>query len=163
MNYFTFTLIHKYYVFKAGLKTKAPIWRLITHDWTKFFPPELSRYNRQFFGKKIADVEDFMIAWNHHQNTNAHHWEYWIPRTGHNKAIPPYPDNTALPIPEPIVREMIADWLGASQSHGGGKLVDVNNWPWLEANRERIVYRIHPITRDRINMILKEVGRKESI
>jgi len=32
MKYFILTLKHKWFVFLAGLKTKAPLWRLIIHD-----------------------------------------------------------------------------------------------------------------------------------
>ncbi len=127
MNYFWLTIRHKWFVFLAGLRTKAPLWRLIIHDWSKFTPMELPHYQRQFFGK-ANQPEKFTRAWLHHQNTNPHHWEYWIPRTGHNrgglKGLEP------LNMPEWAVREMIADWLGAGRAYDG-KWPDINNWTWF--------------------------------
>lgn len=84
MNYFWLTLKHKWFVFLAGLKTKAPLYNLIVHDWTKLTPAELPHYQRQFFGDK-GDPEGFNRAWVHHQNANPHHWEYWISRMAHNR------------------------------------------------------------------------------
>lgn len=84
MNYFWLTIKHKWFVFLAGLKTGVPLWRLIIHDWSKFTPSELPHYQRQFFGDK-DDPLGFAAAWLHHQNHNPHHWEYWLPRSGHAK------------------------------------------------------------------------------
>lgn len=49
-KYFKYIIRHKYYVFIAGLKTKAPIHRLILHDWSKFLPNEFIPYARYFNG-----------------------------------------------------------------------------------------------------------------
>lgn len=84
-KYAWLTIKHKYYVFRAGIKTKAPIWNLLVHDWSKFTPSELPHYGRQFFGDK-SEPEKFDQAWLHHQNVNKHHPEYWIPRTRHTRS-----------------------------------------------------------------------------
>lgn len=86
MQYFLLTLKHKWYVFLAGLKTGAPLYNLIVHDWTKFTWAELPHYQRQFFGDK-GNPDGFAAAWLHHQNHNPHHWEFWLPRTGHSKGF----------------------------------------------------------------------------
>jgi len=77
---------HKAFVLRAGLKTGAPIWRLVIHDWSKFTPAEAPHYGRQFFGAR-DDPEGFARAWLHHQNANPHHWEFWISRSGHERLI----------------------------------------------------------------------------
>lgn len=153
-KYFWLTIKHKYFVFLAGLKTKAPIWRLIVHDFSKFTPSELPHYGRQFFGP-ADDPLNFIYCWIHHQNHNGHHWEYWIPRTGHNRCNPPYPDNEPCPMPEWAVREMVADWLGASRAYEG-RWPTPGNWPWLEKNRFKI--RLHKESREKLNEILLEIG-----
>lgn len=153
MKYFWLIWRHKWFVFLAGLKTKAPLWRLIVHDWSKFLPSELPHYQRQFFG--TADQpHKFIECWTKHQNRHPHHWEYWIPRTGHNRCDPPYEDNKPIAMPWWAVREMVADWMGASRAYEGKWPKD--GWPWYWNNREKI--RVTDITQLRINTVLKEVG-----
>lgn len=154
MKYFILILKHKWFVFLAGLKTKAPLWRLILHDWSKFMPDELPHYQKQFFGN-ADDPRGFIECWTRHQNRHPHHWEYWIPRTGHNRCDPPYKDNEAIPIPEGILREMIADWFGASRAYGG-KWPTKDNWPWVDENLHKIKERIHPESCILIDKILAE-------
>ena len=50
MRYFWLTVRHKWFVFRAGLEWSVPLWRLITHDLSKFTRHELPHYDRQFFG-----------------------------------------------------------------------------------------------------------------
>lgn len=154
LKYFYLTIKHKIFVFKAGLKTKAPLWRLIIHDWTKFMPSELPHYGRQFFGK-ADDAEGFIHCWVKHQNRHPHHWEYWIPRTGHNRCVPPYPDNMPIPMPMWAVREMIADWLGAGRAYEG-QWPDLCEWTWLIKNRGKM--RLHQLTQTRIDLVIEEIS-----
>lgn len=155
MKYFLLTVRHKCFVFVAGLQVRASIWRLLLHDWTKFMPSELPHYQRQFYGK-ADDAAGFIRAWVHHQNAHAHHWEYWIPRTGHNRCTPPYPDNEPIPMPEWAVREMVADWFGASRAYTGRWPRD-GAWNWFTDNSKDI--RVHPTTARLINEILdKSLG-----
>lgn len=154
LKYCWLTIKHKWFVFRAGLRTRAPLWRLVIHDWSKFSPLEAPHYGRQFFGDK-GDPLGFSYAWNHHQKNNKHHWEYWIPCTGHNRGG--YGDNEPLPMPEKYVREMVADWLGASRAYEGRWPESREGWPWLKANLEKL--RLHPTTRDRVEAVLSEVMR----
>lgn len=135
MKYLWATIKHKWFVFLAGLKTGAPIWRLIIHDWSKFLPSELPHYNRQFFGDG-DDPEGFIITWCKHQNRHPHHWEYWIPRTGFGE----FSGNSPRPMPEWAVREMVADWMGASRSYEGF-WPHYDNWKWFNDNKNKI--RLH--------------------
>jgi len=145
LKYFILTIKHKWFVFLAGLKLGVPILRLIMHDWTKFLPSELLHYGKQFFGT-ADDPANFIQCWTHHQNRNDHHWEYWIPRTGHNRCNPPYNDNSPIPMPEDAIKEMIADWVGASRAYEG-KWPKYNDWPWLQKNLQGILDRVHAATK----------------
>ena len=156
MKYFWLTLKHKWFVLLAGRKTNAPLWRLIIHDWTKLTPTELPHYQRQFFGK-ADDPSGFVRCWLHHQNSNQHHWEYWIPRTGHSRCDPPYQDNEPIPMPDWAVREMVADWLAAGRAYEG-QWPDPNDWRWLQQNFLRIARNLHPDTLGRLRAVLIMIG-----
>jgi len=153
VRYFWLTIKHKWFVFLASFRTGAPLWRGVVHDWTKFLPCELLHYQRQFFGK-ADDPLGFMRAWLHHQNSHKHHWEYWIPRTGHNRCAPPYLDNEPMPMPESIVREMVADWLGAGRAYEG-KWPCPRDWTWLKKARSKM--RLHAETEKILDKILGEL------
>lgn len=154
LKYVWLTLKHKAFVFRAGLRTRAPIWRLLIHDWSKFTPAEAPHYGRQFFGDR-SDPTGFAKAWVHHQNHNPHHWEYWISRTGHDRAS--HLDGS-LEMPEWAVREMVADWFGASRAYGGAWPRDWKSWTWMRDNLQaRILPRVHPRTRECILKVLSEV------
>lgn len=145
-KYFWLTIKHKWFVFLAGLKVGCPIWRLITHDLSKFSLYELPHYGRQFFGEK-NDPDGFIKCWVHHQNKNDHHWEYWIPRTGHNRCYPPYKDNLPIYMERGAMAEMVADWIGASRAYEG-RWPNANNWEWFISNFDKI--RLHPKTREEV-------------
>lgn len=156
MKYLWLTLKHKWFVLLAGRRTRAPLWRLLIHDWTKLTPMELPHYQRQFFGK-TDDPAGFVRCWLHHQNSNPHHWEYWIPRTGHSHCSTPYPDNEPIPMPEWAIREMVADWLAAGRAYEG-KWPDVNDWRWLQQNFLRIAKNLHPYSLCLLRTVLFQIG-----
>jgi hypothetical protein len=133
---------HKYFVFIAGLKTKTNLWRLLKHDFSKFYLSEAPHYANQFFGEKNNSL-GFSYAWNHHQKCNDHHWEYWVLVTGHNRGG--YPDGSPLPMPEQCIREMVADWFAASRAYEGKWPQSFESWTWWNENFEKI--RLHPETR----------------
>lgn len=151
LKYAWIALKHKWYVFLGGLRTRANLWDLIKHDWTKFLPSELPHYGRQFYGS-ADDHEGFICCWTRHQNRHQHHWEYWIPRTGLT-----YPDNEPIPMPVRAVREMVADWLGAGKAYAG-KWPDPDNWEWYENNKNRM--RLHPKTRMKVEHVIGELQNK---
>jgi hypothetical protein len=125
------------------------------HDLSKLTPAELPHYGRQFFGDK-SDPYGFICCWLHHQNRNRHHWEYWIPRTGHNRCTPPYPDGVPVPMPERCVREMVADWMGASRAYGG-KWPVKGEWHWFNDNYAEIKKNVNPQTWMLVLQVLQEV------
>jgi hypothetical protein len=143
-RYFAYVWKHKFFVFRAGLKTKAPIWNLVVHDLSKFSRVEFGPYARRFASgrggmrDKSGDPEDFRRAWDHHWQGNPHHWDHWLVRMQE--------------IPERYVREMVADWMGAGRASTG-------RWEvaeWYDRNRDEIW--VHPNTREMIHKVLREVG-----
>lgn len=48
LRYASYVARHKWFVLMAGLKTGAPLWRLLIHDWTKLLPCEWFPYVRAF-------------------------------------------------------------------------------------------------------------------
>ena len=155
MKYLWLTMKHKWFVLIAGLKIGTPLWRLIIHDWTKFLPSELPHYNRQFFGK-ADDPKGFAECWLKHQNRNQHHWEYWIPRTGHNRCDPPCPDNDPLEMPLWAIMEMVADWMGASRAYSGKWPSE--EWPWWKENKNKVLASLHKNTVQLLLELLSEQG-----
>jgi hypothetical protein len=119
VNYFWATLRHKWFVLIAGLRLGGiPLWRLLTHDLSKFGPGEYPHYQRRFYGPN-NDPLGFALAWNHHENSNPHHWGHWIARSGPFAGQP-------LPMPRSYAREMVADWMGASRAYTGSW--DMTEW-----------------------------------
>jgi len=141
VRYFWLTIKHKWFVLLAGIKLNVPLYLLLLHDWSKFLPCELPHYQRQFYGG-ASDPLGFSYAWLHHQRCNKHHWEYWVPITGHNRGG--YPDMKPLPMPDKYIREMVADWMGASRAYEG-KWPN-QGWPWWLKNRNKILSHCHPET-----------------
>jgi len=142
---------HKYYVFLAGLKTGVPIWRLIIHDWQKFTLSEFPQYARYFFGgKQEKDKESFMLAWLHHVHYGKHHWEHWLLNPNYNFSTG---INGKLPMPETYVREMVADWMGASKTYTGSWNMAV----WLSNNGSRMEANMHKDTIDLVHKVLIEL------
>ena len=153
MKYFLLTCRHKWFVFRAGLKVGCPLWRLIVHDLSKFLPSELPHYQRQFFGK-ADDPDGFILCWTRHQNRNDHHWEWWIPRTGHTRCSDPFPDNVPIEMSDAAVKEMIADWMGAGRAYEGKWPISESGWAWWEKNKAKILPRLHPVTASKVEYIV---------
>ncbi len=151
IQYLWLTLKHKVFVFRAGLRTGAPLWRLIIHDWSKFMPAEAPYYGRQFFGA-ADDPLGFSKAWLHHQHINPHHWEYWILVSGHNRGG--FKDLDPLPMPMWAVREMVADWMGATRAYEGEWPINITSWGWFQKEWVKIALRMHPETIVRVEDIL---------
>jgi hypothetical protein len=133
-QHFVSLLRHKWFVFVAGLKTGVPLWRLIIHDWSKFTLSEFPQYARAFQGDysespvdKSRTEADFQRAWLHHIHHNPHHWQYWIYKSSGS-------GNVIFNMPETYVREMIADWMGASRAYTGS----FDMCEWLDKNFNRI-------------------------
>jgi hypothetical protein len=143
---------HKWYVLRAGLKYRVWWHQLVLHDWSKLTPSEWSGYANYFFNrdpklKLFAEADQdtqkqaFYAAWNAHQKRNKHHWNYWVSLGDGGKT-------TVLEMPERFVREMVADWAGASMAIRG--FDDSINW--YHVNRELIM--LHPKTRQLVEKLI---------
>jgi hypothetical protein len=141
---------HIAYVQEQGRRMGISEIQILGHDLSKFSAQEIPFYARNFFGGKSpvdqphSDVE-FACAWLHHQNHNPHHWEYWVSRSGKYK-------NQALPMPEKYIKEMIADWHGASKAYTG----DWDISEWLNKNGPNMI--LHISTIGKISEIMIEIG-----
>lgn len=154
LRYLSYVLRHKAFVFVAGLRTGAPLWRLLIHDWSKLTPAEWQPYVLSFYGPwKYKDrppgvVAAFDRAWLHHQHANPHHWQHWILREDGG-------GTKTLPIPEHFAREMVADWMGAGRAiTGRWEVTD-----WYAENRERL--QLHETTRAMVEALLAELRPSE--
>lgn len=152
IKYILITIKHKYFVFKIGLELDVPLWRLIKHDISKFYPSELPHYARQFYGK-ANDPEGFSLCWLKHQNRNDHHWEYWVSRYQETNKMIPMSNNS--------IREMVADWLAACRVYEGKLPKTLEDWKWHRDNFYFIY--IHTKTRSYLNSILLEWFREGGV
>lgn len=247
LKYLSYVLRHKWFVLVAGLKTGAPLWRLLIHDWSKFLPCEWGPYTRTFYtaprvGERVGGVADgapfdgvvintrpaseveargftpvdcfvrddqgrewwawsfeiqqrhdvdaaFDRAWLHHQKANAHHWQCWVLMEDQPRRGPYWFNETAesirasgadwkcrtipvpaaarsfahslitdanryraLRMPEALVREMVADWMGAGRAITGRWDVAA----WYQNNRENMV--LHRDTRARVEALISTCG-----
>jgi len=158
VKYLSYVVRHKWFVLVAGLKTGAPLWRLIIHDWSKFTPREWFAYARFFYGRNTTKIVGatgpagfttadavrarFDRAWLQHQHRNPHHWQHWVLREDNG-------GTRTLPMPEHFIREMVADWMGAGRAITG-------EWEartWYASNREKMV--LHRHTRARVEQLLE--------
>ena len=150
LRYGSYVARHKWFVFCAGLRTGAPLWRLVIHDWSKLSPAEWTPYVRSFYGpqpRSDATKAAFDAAWLHHQHRNPHHWQHWVLREDSGAV-------KLLRMPDGLVREMVADWMGAGRAITGAW--DVAEW--YAKNREKI--QMHAATREYVEMLLLKAGRQ---
>lgn len=143
LRYGSYVARHKWFVLRAGLRVGAPLWRLLIHDWSKMTPAEWGPYVRSFYGgERTPQVRaDFDKAWLHHIHRNPHHWQHWLLQEDEGGL-------KYLPIPEGLVREMVADWMGAGRAITGRW--DVASW--YAANREKI--KLHGDARTLVDRLI---------
>lgn len=78
--------------------------------------------------------EAFDVAWNHHQKSNKHHWQFWVLIGGQDST-------RCLPMPDRYRREMLADWRGAGRAYG-----NPDTKGWYLKNKDKI--QLHDDTRE---------------
>lgn len=133
LQYLWYVLLHKWYVYRAGVRLGVPRWRLLIHDWSKFLPSEWFPYVEHFYGPRLEGdalrqlQARFNLAWLYHQRRNKHHWQYWTMRLDDQGR-----EITLIP-PAMYALEMLADWIGA-----GNK---IREYPTLgECARETVMW-----------------------
>jgi hypothetical protein len=165
LRYLSYVLRHKWFVFLECCKLGMP-WRGFIHDWSKFLPCEWFPYADHFYGKKKGTQRDktgyykptdtgdraFDLAWLHHAHWNAHHWQWWT-QVEWNQGVA---DVQCYLMPEWAIREMVADWRGASRAQGHTS--DVREW--YQANGAKMM--LQPVTRERVEELIG-LHRQEAI
>ncbi len=147
--------------FKQGLFLQG-----LLHDISKLLPCEFFPYLDWFYNKnnyyKRSDLsgdikivitycqedlkEDYDKAWLHHIHYNPHHWQYWmLYEEGDETGI------KLIEMPDNYIKEMIADWIGASIAITGKN--DVMNW--YQKNKDKII--LHENTRYKVERLLETV------
>ena len=77
------------------------------HDQSKY-ETEFDGYRQWFYPCKdeIRNKDKFDFAWNYHQKTNPHHWQYWV--------MYKTDGSVALDMPYQFIVEMLCDWTAMS-------------------------------------------------
>ena len=149
ISYLKYLVRHKWFVFVAGTKTGCSLWRLIVHDLSKLLPFEWSAYAHAFYkedgSSHYAPGHDFDEAWLYHQHRNKHHWQYWLLQED-SGAI------KRITMPRKYIKEMVADWFGASKAYEGQYPKSLREWGWFNNNFSEIV--VHEKTKEQIMSIL---------
>ncbi len=146
LRYASYVARHKWFVFRAGLRTGAPLWRLAIHDWSKMSAAEWKPYVDSFYGPERTPAvrAAFDAAWLHHQHRNPHHWQHWVLQEDDGPV-------KTLRMPDHFVREMVADWMGAGRAIAG-------KWEvaeWYAKNREKI--KLEHGTRNLVESLIADV------
>jgi hypothetical protein len=156
LRYASYVARHKFFVFVAGLRTGAPLWRLVIHDWSKMTPAEWHPYVEAFYGEKLHHEYDALLraerqtnfdaAWLHHQHRNPHHWQHWLLQEDDGGL-------KVLEMPDDLIREMVADWMGAGRTITGKWEVNA----WYDANAYKI--KLGPETQAKVESLLELIER----
>lgn len=140
---------HIAFVQQAGRQIGVPEELLLVHDESKFSTEEYLPYAVNFYGsdeQKEANRPDYALAWLHHLHANKHHWQHWI-----------VPLGEVLPMPPVYVREMVADWMGASRAYTG-------SWDmteWLKEHLPGLV--LHDDTEAILLVLLQVIGYRDAV
>ena len=87
-------------------------------------------------------TDEYKKAWNHHQKTNPHHWQYWVLMEDECD-----PKVNPLEMSLPFVFEMLCNWASASHFYG-----NTTHW-WYETQKDNM--QLHPNTRKLIEHYLQ--------
>lgn len=148
---------HIRYVREAGRRLGVPEEQLAVHDDSKWSKEEFPHYAANFIKDDMSPVDaqtvsdNFAYAWLHHLHNEPHHWQHWIFPDGFTPKGSSV-ENGVLPMPENYVREMVADWMGASKAYTGSW--DMTDW--LNANLRNM--KLHSQTWEILRKVLGELG-----
>lgn len=133
---------HLYFVKVASVRLGVPIAQWMNHDASKWSDEEFGAYANHFYGED--DPAAFDVAWLHHQNLNAHHWQHWV--AGYDDGG----EHVALQMPFNYVLEMVADWHGAGRAYQGSW--DISGW----VNENEVF--VNPLTAVRVRDVMVDVA-----
>lgn len=168
IQYLRYVMRHRWFVFVECCKLGIP-WRGLIHDLSKFLPSEFFAYAEAFYGefgykfnrakykidfgdgiqstgiealtKYEQAMNNFDLAWLLHQKRNPHHWQFWL-NIEEDKV-------RMLDMPEVYIKEMVADWCGASRAITGKN----DTKSWYASHISKI--RISNMTRQRVEQLLE--------
>jgi len=117
------------------------------HDESKYSEEEYEAYALYFNVSKEKYINEFNRAWNHHQKTNPHHWQYWV-------LIEDEEDEKYIPIEIPYnyIIEMICDWWAFSFKKND--LSEILSW--YEDHKDKMI--INPESKKQIENILNKIS-----
>jgi len=105
------------------------------HDKSKYSKDEFFPYRQYFYPLENEKVSEkwFNLAWNIHQKSNMHHWQYWV-------MIEDSGDIIILEMPFFFIIELLCDWTAMS--------VKFNNKPseWYFKNKSKMLLGDETIT-----------------
>ena len=152
IDYGSYLIPHKYYVYKASREMGLPLTRALGHDLSKFRPDEWKAYSDWFNGPGGLHGErnretflNFRKGVEKHYTRNEHHWR--------PKHIAPND------VPLDVKLESIADWYGVNRARGNTK---ENFKNWFERKKETF-----PIDKPTVNeaerRLLKMSEKKKEV
>ena len=123
------------------------------HDLSKYSEEEFYPYARYFYLDKNNPVykKEFDKAWNHHQKTNKHHWEYWLMRED-NKTIP-------LDMPAEEIAHEICDWM--SFGFKNGDLLNIGSYYQMNKGRMLMSPKTRKSLEERLQMLVYKINELE--
>ena len=126
----------------------------ITHDKSKYLPEEYDAYDEYFYpsdGSKVGEdpkrKEAFQYAWLHHQNSNPHHWQFWV-------LINDEDGTEALKMPLDYIYEMVSDWGAFAYLQKNGHHLK----EWYEKNKDKMI--LHDETRSIVEALVTVLEAK---
>lgn len=140
---------HIMHVRTAGEMVGVDKHQLRWHDGTKLGVEEFPAYARQFHGDK-GDPTGFAESWLHHIHHNEHHWQHWIFPDGFTPKGSTVEDGVCW-MEERWIKEMVADWMGASMAYTGSW--DMSDW--LKANLPKV--RLHSASWPTLKGVLRNL------
>lgn len=100
------------------------------HDKSKFTNEEWGPYRNYFYDhdKYPRSSEAFNYAWNHHQNSNPHHWQFWCLINDVDE-----PQVQPLDMPLEYIIEMLSDW------HAAGSFYGNSAYDWYVKQKDKMI------------------------
>lgn len=130
-------LSHKVSVWKWGRVLSVPMWRLLLHDLDKLRPSE---WEARLLGYRYGHGHPAheAVADRHHRRS-PHHWQHW----------------QTLDIPDVYIREMVADWVSASEKYRNS----IHYMDWYFMNSHRL--NMSPRTTLFVELYLAQLTRQQ--
>lgn len=139
-----------HYCFKLGLYKQG-----LLHDNSKYSRIEFKTSAKYFQGNSTPVAAEkkalgYSYAWQHHQNANPHHWEYWI--DFHDGEV------FAVKIPFKYVLEILCDMISAGKVYERGKWTSSSPLNFYSNEKNALI--LNEETRDLLERLLETINAK---